>query len=456
MGSFKVIIAGGGLAGALLANGLSNNGVEFMIYERDEADSKREGYQIRLGPGAQAGFRACLTSAHIDKITAKLGKSSGSQATAPSIYNTHFEEIVDLALVPTYSKSAAINRVVLRDILLDPIKKSGKISYGKNVHSYEILSQTNGAEKVKVFFSDGSHDVCDVLVGADGANSQINKQLGLDNIRLLDSHWCFCSKGSLPFDRMMNLPPKLREGPIMVLSKRSILYYALYLPEEQTKGNISEAADSTESLRYDESAASFYWALNVPVSALPYRKASEIQDHRLVCLEAIKDWAPEFHNMLSVGGDDPEHTDMLVTQFRASTQPRADWRAEARKIGKDKGHPRVWVIGDAIHAMQPTRGQGGNQALADCADILPQLLRLDSLASIDPVRPTFEEVETACNSYESTMTARAFPWVKKSGGVSFPSVNLDGLLGIAIRSLAKLIVPLLKSYYSLFGQKKEG
>jgi 2-polyprenyl-6-methoxyphenol hydroxylase-like FAD-dependent oxidoreductase len=131
MGGIKVIIVGGGLAGALLANGLSNNGVEFMLYERDKVDSKREGYQIRLGPGSQAGFRACLTQAHTDKITAKLGQSSGSQETAPTVVNTRFEGILNLALIPNYSKSAAINRVVLRDLLLEPIKKNQKIQYGK-------------------------------------------------------------------------------------------------------------------------------------------------------------------------------------------------------------------------------------------------------------------------------------------------------------------------------------
>jgi 2-polyprenyl-6-methoxyphenol hydroxylase-like FAD-dependent oxidoreductase len=143
-----------------------------MIYERDKADSKREGYQIRLGSGSQAGFRACLTNAHIDKITAKLGQSSGSQATAPSIYNTQFDEILDLAHLPTYSKSAAINRVVLRDMLLEPIKKIQRIQYGKRFDRYEIVTRKDSKESVKVCFSDGSHDFCDVLVGADGANSK--------------------------------------------------------------------------------------------------------------------------------------------------------------------------------------------------------------------------------------------------------------------------------------------
>lgn len=184
MGDFKVIIVGGGLAGALLANGLNNNGVNFMVYERDEADSKREGYHIRLGSGSQAGFRACLTEAHTEKITAKLGQSSGSQATAPSIYNTRFDKILDLAHVPTYSKSAAINRVVLRDVLLEPIKSSGRVRYGKGFDRYEIFNDEDATEKVKVYFSDGSYDVCDLLVGADGASSKASTTMSDRDRRL--------------------------------------------------------------------------------------------------------------------------------------------------------------------------------------------------------------------------------------------------------------------------------
>lgn len=47
--------------GLPLANGLLNNGVEISVYERDAADSKREGYQIRIGDEADIGFDACLT-----------------------------------------------------------------------------------------------------------------------------------------------------------------------------------------------------------------------------------------------------------------------------------------------------------------------------------------------------------------------------------------------------------
>ena len=39
----------------------------------------------------------------------------------------------------------------------------------------------NGHERVKIIFSDGSSDICDILIGADGVRSRINKQLGLNN-----------------------------------------------------------------------------------------------------------------------------------------------------------------------------------------------------------------------------------------------------------------------------------
>ncbi|KAK6216532.1 FAD/NAD(P)-binding domain-containing protein [Colletotrichum tabaci] len=445
MGSFKVIIVGGGLSGALLANGLRNNDVDFMVYERDVADSKREGYQIRLGPGAQAGFQACLTDAHRDRITSKLGMSSGLQETAPALYTTQFDEILDLAVVPSYSKSAAINRVVLRDVLLEPIIQSKKIQHGKAFDRYEIISQDDGTEKVKVHFRDGSHDTCDVL---------INKQLGLNNIRLLDSHWSFLSKGDLPYERMMQMPARLRKGPIIVFHNDVTLYYALYLPGESISDSKHQAGYSKTALRYDEKAASFYWGLNIPVNALPYKSASEISNHREVCLGQIKDWAPEFHQLLSVGADDSDQTDMLVTQLRASTQPKADWRKRCQNAGDGQGHPRVWIMGDAIHAMQPNRGQGGNQALADCAEMLPQLLLLANNDN-NLARPTIDQVQSACNIYEASMIPRAFQWVRKSGGSSFVRINFDGFLGFVVRIVARLVLPILKMYYSIFPQSDE-
>ena len=172
MANFRVIIVGAGLSGPLLANGLLNNDVDFVLYERNFEGSRYEGYQVRLGEGTLRGFEKCLTKAHADAIKRKFGKSSNTLETAPSIFTTRFEQLVDLSKLPSYSKSSAMNRVVLRDMLLEPIKASKRIQYQKEFQSYEIVAGEDG-ERVKVHFRDGSSDIGDVLIGADGSHSKV-------------------------------------------------------------------------------------------------------------------------------------------------------------------------------------------------------------------------------------------------------------------------------------------
>ncbi|KAH7205126.1 uncharacterized protein BKA55DRAFT_547290 [Fusarium redolens] len=378
MSNFRVIIVGGGLSGPLLGNGLLANDVDFVLYERDAEDAEYEGYQIRLGEGALRGFAACLPEARTQEIMRKLGKSTSTVQTAPSLYTSRFEQLADFSKVPSYTKSSAIDRVVLRNLLMEPIKASKRVRYGKELTSYDITTDQEGEEKVKVHFRDGSCDVCDVLIGADGSRSKINQLLGLNNLVPLTSHWSFLSKGSVPYERVLELPEQLRKGPIIVMSKEVKLFYALYLPEDYHHKTAS--TNNTKLMAYDENAASFYWGLSVPVDSIPYKKAKDMKDRRQICSDLIKGWAPEFHKMLNIDRDDQGAQDLHVTMFNASTQPSWEWREKTRKLGPvTHGHPRVWLMGDAIHAMQPARGQGGNQAMSDCADALPQLLKLHSL-----------------------------------------------------------------------------
>ena len=86
MSALKVIIIGGGLADAMLANGLMNNDVSVTVYERDKEESRREGYQIRLGEASLNGFRACLTPAQIREIEQKFGISSGGKETQSTLH----------------------------------------------------------------------------------------------------------------------------------------------------------------------------------------------------------------------------------------------------------------------------------------------------------------------------------------------------------------------------------
>ncbi|HEY1618987.1 MAG TPA: NAD(P)-binding protein, partial [Streptosporangiaceae bacterium] len=59
--ALRVAVAGAGLGGLCLAQGLAAAGLDVTVYERDAGlASRRQGYRIHLGPyGAQA-IAACL------------------------------------------------------------------------------------------------------------------------------------------------------------------------------------------------------------------------------------------------------------------------------------------------------------------------------------------------------------------------------------------------------------
>lgn len=65
---------------------------------------------------------------------------------------------------------------------------------------------------------------------------------------------------------------------------------------------------------------------------------------------------------------------------------------------------------------------GGNQAMQDCADILPELIKLSQMAKSSAI-PSTQDVSLAVKQYENKMIDRAFSWVQKSGGTSVPVRN---------------------------------
>ena len=230
---FKVIIIGAGLAGSLLANGLqlhSDSGIDFAIYESDERGSRREGYQIRMGAPALMGFRSCLTQEQQDRLYKLFGRSGGLISSAPILYDTHLNTLLDLTKFPAYTKSAPINRIVLREFLHEPLNQVNKITYEKKFKSYTIIEHPGKITKVRVSFADGSTDECDLLISAEGSRSLVNSQIGLNNLVQMTDRWGFLAKGNLPPSKLLKLTPEVRKAPMTIIKDGTILFYSCLNP----------------------------------------------------------------------------------------------------------------------------------------------------------------------------------------------------------------------------------
>ncbi|KAG7068823.1 FAD/NAD(P)-binding domain-containing protein [Colletotrichum scovillei] len=402
---FKVIIVGGGLAGSLLANGLARHNVNFEVYERQEKNSKREGYQIRLGEDTFIGMRACLDQDQIDSISNHFGRSASSQA--PILYDKHFRKIFEPGRDPNYTQSSPISRVILQDALREPLDTIGKIHYQKKFKDFNICPGVH-LDIVEVNFDDGTSDVCDILLAADGNNSQINNLCGLNNIEELSSFRSFLTRCDLPLSVCRRLSPD-PSSPIATLHDGKTLYFQVYMRGDMTARLENAEAENEEELASCMLGVGFFvdrMATSRSFESLSQTEKWDAVDH------LFWDWSPKHRDIIGVF----RGQEMYYGAPRVSSRPLTNWRKSVTSADDNRlGNPHIWLIGDSMHSMFPSRGMGGNQAMRDTADALPLLVRLaETAVTTEGLKEA--DITQACDKYEGAVIPRAFEWVKRSGG----------------------------------------
>src|SRR5690349_16770513 len=117
---FHVLIAGGGLGGLCLAQGLKKAGVSFAVYERDRTSADRlQGYRIHIEPQGSRALYECLPPHLFGAYVA----TAGSGGNGHRIVTDQLKQIAFFgassatATLPPQERDYAVSRIALHELL---------------------------------------------------------------------------------------------------------------------------------------------------------------------------------------------------------------------------------------------------------------------------------------------------------------------------------------------------
>lgn len=169
MGSLKILICGGGCAGPALAFWLARAGHRVVVVERFPAlrasgaqiDLRQQGIEV----AKRMGLYDTIYSRRVDEAGTALvdsqGRALGTVMANDSGKGAH-----------ALTAGCEIMRGDLVRILYEATRDNVEYVFGKTVDRFE-----QDDKEVVAYFSDGSSDTYDLLVGADGQGSRIRKAI---------------------------------------------------------------------------------------------------------------------------------------------------------------------------------------------------------------------------------------------------------------------------------------
>lgn len=380
-----VLIAGAGLGGLALAHGLRRAGIGVTVYERDPSPGHRpQGYRIHVDAGGHSALAECLPEALFELY---IATSTRTPKTPMAVFFNHqFEEIRrgDTRAGDTSDRApTAVNRLTLRQILLAGL--GDVVRFGQ-----ELLSCEEDGEGVRARFANGDTVRGDVLVGADGLHSAVRARL-LPHAQIYDTG-VRAITAKTPMAAIGADFPEVLDNSFTGIHGPD--FRSLAMGVFRSRKPVPDAvADSAGAADLDPVPDYLMWLQLARVEDFPVPdeeiwRAGPDKLHRLA-LEMLDGWHPRLLGLLEraeVGATFP-------LSIRA-VLPVPDWQPG-----------RVTLLGDAIHAMTPIGGRGGNTALADAASLVRHL----SAADQGDVGVT-----QAIARYESDMREHGYAAVKES------------------------------------------
>eukprot|EP00884_Botryococcus_braunii_P011805 jgi/Botrbrau1/20625/Bobra.113_1s0050.1 len=347
----RVLIAGGGIGGLVLAVGLLKKGFDVTVFERDLTAIRGEGkYRgpIQIQSNALAALQAlddevaeevlaegCVTG---DRVNGLCDGLTGDWYVKFDTFHPAVEKGLPVTRV--------ISRVTLQNVLAKACRKIGGediICNDCHVVDFEEKVDASGNKTVWAVLEDGRRFEGDILIGADGIWSKVRRKLIGPTEATYSQYTCYT--GIADFT-----PPD-----IDTVGYRVFLGNGRYFVSSDVGGG------KMQWYGFHKEA--------------PGGSDVEGQKKKRL-LEIFGDW-----------------TDMVTDLIRATPEEdvlRRDIYDRPPIFRWTKG--RVALLGDSAHAMQPNLGQGGCMAIEDGYQLAIDLVKAVDESSATGQAPRYEAV----------------------------------------------------------------
>ncbi|MER7673622.1 NAD(P)/FAD-dependent oxidoreductase [Kitasatospora sp. NPDC096128] len=399
MSALHVIIAGGGLGGLALGQGLRQAGISVAVHEKDPGpEFRNQGYRIRINADGITALKALLTPQAFELFAATAGTPRARMDSFDHRLNLlHAQELPLDAALPG-GGHLAVNRRTLRQILLAGLEES--VHYGSALTRYE----THPSGTVTAHFADGTTATGDVLVGADGVNSATRRQR-LPEARVVDAGLrLLYGKVPLADTATRAVVPSEVLGlwtTVLGPERRFLGLAPVQYREPQHEATARLAPEIALSADGDYLACVFgarREQLPCTDEQLFGMSGGRLQAMTLALLEG---WHPRMTEIVS--RQDP--ASIFPVAVRTSV-PVAAWEPDT-----------VTLLGDAVHVMSPAIGVGANTALRDARVLTSRLVEAAD------GRP----LTAALHAYEDEMRGYGFGAVRESADRGHRLVGQDPL-----------------------------
>ena len=344
-----------------MAQSLRSAHIDFEIFERDLSPWDRpQGYRLHLEADALNALREVFPSG-LHRLFEATVMRTNPFATILK------QDLSVLKRMPTDDGQDAkhwpqfiteekihcnVDRATLREIVLLGIED--RCRFNKRLLYYD-----SSPENVTVTFTDGTIATGDVLIAADGIRSVVRQQRA-PQLKLMDAGGQ-AIYGRVPYVAATRLPPGETLNDIfgIAVDERKLLLGTGAVKFPTAPDIAAQQLTPPVTLKPQEDYAVCIVGGRhelFPKTARELRDASS-QSLQTLSVDMLAAWPQPARDLVASGESDSFFTVSMLTSIP----------------GKLEKPTNVTLLGDAIHAMTPTLGRGGNLAMRDAALLGRQL-----------------------------------------------------------------------------------